>query len=301
VKTGIVYTDKYYIDIGAHVFPTAKYRLIKKRLSQDLSIVNKIDFVEPDRASDRDILRVHTADYLEKLKRGKLSLGEILTLELPYSKKLVEGAILCSGGTIRASEIALKNGIGIHLGGGFHHAFSDHGEGFCVLNDIAIAIRKIIAEKKVKKALVIDCDLHQGNGTAHIFRRDSDVFTFSVHQENNYPFCKPKSDMDIGLRDRTKDREYLAELERNIPKIISDFKPDFIMYVAGADPYEHDRIGNLALTIKGLEKRDSFVYNQAKNYQVPIAVVLAGGYALDQEDTVAIQYNTIKEAVKTFN
>ena len=301
MKTGIVYTDKYYIDIGDHVFPTAKYRLIKKRLLQDLGIVNKIAFVEPDRASDKDILRVHTAGYLEKLKHGKLSLAEILTLELPYSKKLAEGAILCCGGTIRASEIALENGLGIHLGGGFHHAFPDHGEGFCVLNDIAVAVKKIIVEKKAKKALIIDCDLHQGNGTAHIFRDDKNVFTFSVHQENNYPFHKPKSDMDIGLRDRTKDREYLAELEENIPRIISDFKPDFIMYVAGADPYEHDRIGNLALTINGLEKRDSFVYNQAKNYQVPIAVVLAGGYALNREDTVTIQFNTIKEAVETFN
>ncbi len=301
MKTEIVYTDKYYIDIGAHVFPTAKYRLIKKRLLQDLGIINKIAFVEPDRASDKDILRVHTAGYLEKLKHGKLSPAELATLELPYSKKLMEGAMLSSGGTIRASEIALESGLGIHLGGGFHHAFPDHGEGFCILNDIAVAVRKIIVGKKVKKALIIDCDLHQGNGTAHIFRDDKNVFTFSVHQENNYPFHKPKSDMDIGLRDRTKDREYLAALEENIPKIISDFKPDFIMYVAGADPYEHDQIGNLALTVNGLEKRDSFVYDQAKNYQVPIAVVLAGGYAVNREDTVMIQYNTIKEAVRTFN
>lgn len=301
MKTRIVYTDRYYIDIGAHVFPTAKYRLIKKRLSQDLGIVNKIAFVEPDMASERDILRVHERRYLEKLKHGKLSLAEILTLEMPYSKELVEGAVLCCGGTIRASEIALEDGLGIHLGGGFHHAFPNHGEGFCVLNDIAVAVRKLIDEKNAKKALIIDCDLHQGNGTAYTFRDDKNVFTFSIHQENNYPFHKPKSNMDIGLLDRTKNKEYLAELERNIPRIISDFKPDFIMYVAGADPYEHDQIGNLALTTDGLEKRDSFVYNQAKNYQVPIAVVLAGGYAVNQEDTVTIQYNTVRGAVETFN
>ena len=301
MKTRIVYTDKYYVDIGAHVFPTVKYRLIKKRLLQDLGIVNKIAFSEPDIASERDILRVHTMVYLDKLKRGKLSLAEIQRLELPYSKKLVESSILCCGGTIRASEIALEDGLGIHLGGGFHHAFPDHGEGFCVLNDIAVAVRKIMAEKNVKKALIIDCDLHQGNGNAYIFRDDKNVFTFSVHQENNYPFYKPKSNMDIGLADRTKDKEYLAGLERNIPRIISDFKPDFIMYVAGADPYEHDRIGNLALTTGGLEKRDLFIYGQAKNYQVPIAVVLAGGYAVSKEDTVTIHYNTIRKAVKTFN
>ncbi len=301
MKTEIVYTDRYYIDIGAHVFPTAKYRLIKKRLLTDINIVNRIAFVEPLAASDKDLLRVHTAGYLEKLKHGKLTQAEIMVLELPYSKKLLECAILCSGGTIRASEIALEKGLGIHLGGGFHHAFPDHGEGFCVLNDIAVAVKKIMAEKKAKKILIIDCDLHQGNGTARIFSDDKNVFTFSIHQENNYPFHKPKSDLDIGLRDRTRDRGYLAELENNIPRIISDFKPDFIMYVAGADPYEHDRIGNLALTMKGLEKRDSFVYNQAKNYQLPIAVVLAGGYAVSQEDTVAIQFNTIKAAIRTLN
>ncbi|MBL7156922.1 MAG: histone deacetylase [Candidatus Omnitrophica bacterium] len=298
MKTKIVYTDKYYIDIGAHVFPTVKYRLIKKKLSKDLSIINKITFVEPEKASDEDLLRVHTADYIDKLKYGKLSLEEILTLELPYSKKLVEGSVLCCGGTIHAVEAALADGLGIHLGGGFHHAFPDHGEGFCVLNDIAVAIKKAIEERKIKKALIIDCDLHQGNGTAHIFQNESRVFTFSIHQENNYPFYKPKGNMDIGLADRAKDKEYLGHLEKNIPKIISDFKPELLMYVAGADPYEHDQIGNLALTIDGLKKRDSFIYTQGKNYQVPVSVVLAGGYAVRQEDMVQIQFNTIKTAVE---
>ena len=301
MKTRIVYSDRYYVDIGSHVFPTIKYRLIKSKLLKDLGIVNRIAFIEPEKAEGSDLLRVHTADYLDKLKFGRLSLEETLTLELSYSEELFESALLCCGGTIRAAEIALEDGLGIHLGGGFHHAFPDHGEGFCVLNDIAVAVRKAIDDKKIRKALVIDCDLHQGNGTAYIFQNEKRVFTFSIHQENNYPFHKPKSNMDIGLADRTRDRDYLAQLEKNIPRIISDFKPDFIMYVAGADPYEHDQIGNLALTINGLEKRDSFVYSQAKNYQVPIALVLAGGYAFNQEDTVTIQYNTVKEAVKMFN
>ena len=301
MKTKIVYSDKYYIDIGAHVFPTIKYRLIEKKLRKNLSIVNKITFIEPEKAREEDLLRVHTRSYIDKLKYGRLSLEEILTLELPYSKKLVEGSMLCCGGTIRAVESALEEGLGIHLGGGFHHAFPDHGEGFCVLNDIAVAVRKAIEEKRIKKALIIDCDLHQGNGTAYIFQNDKNVFTFSIHQENNYPFYKPKSNMDIGLADRTKDKEYLEELEKNIPKIISDFKPELIMYVAGADPYEHDQIGNLALTMEGLKKRDSFIYTQSKNYQIPAALVLAGGYAIKQEDTVDIQFNTIKGAVEALN
>ena len=301
MKTKIVYSDKYYIDIGAHVFPTIKYKLIKKRLLGDLSVVNRITFVEPEIAVEKDLLRVHTRTYLDKLKYGKLSFEEILTLELPYSKELAEGSMLCCGGTIRACESAIEDGLGIHLGGGFHHAFPDHGEGFCVLNDIAVGIMKVTKEDRIKKALIIDCDLHQGNGTAHIFQSDKNVFTFSIHQENNYPFYKPKSDMDIGLSDRAKDKEYLMRLEEHIPKIISDFKPEFIMYVAGADPYEHDQIGNLALTIDGLKKRDFFIYTQAKNYQIPVAVVLAGGYAVRKEDTVEIQFNTIKTAIETLN
>lgn len=299
MKTKIVYTDKYYVNIGAHVFPTAKYRLIRDKLSKDVSIINQITFVEPRMPQEEDLLRVHQAVYLGKLKHGKLSPEEMLTMELPYSKALVEGAMLCSGGTIKATELAIEEGLGIHLGGGFHHAFPDHGEGFCVLNDIAVAVRKVISDKRIKKAIIIDCDLHQGNGTAYIFQNDENVFTFSIHQENNYPFYKPKSNMDIGLRDRTKDKEYLKALEEHIPKIISDFKPDLIMYVAGADPYEHDQIGNLALTMEGLEKRDLFIYEQAKNYQIPLVVVLAGGYAIRQEDTVRIHFNTIKEAVET--
>jgi acetoin utilization deacetylase AcuC-like enzyme len=301
VKTKIFYSDAYYVDIGAHVFPTEKYRLIKKRLLGDLGIVNKIRFVEPEKPAEEDLRSVHTGEYLDKLKYGKLSTEEVLTLELPYSKELVKTAELFCGGTIGATEAALEDGLGVHLGGGFHHAFGDHGEGFCVLNDIAVAVRKCAREGRLKKALIIDCDLHQGNGTAHIFQNDDNIFTFSIHQENNYPFYKPGSNLDIGLKDRTRDKEYIAHLEKNIPIIITEFRPDFIMYVAGADPYEHDQIGNLALTKEGLGKRDYFVSSQARNYQIPMAVVLAGGYAVKQEDTVEIQFNTIKTAIERFN
>ncbi len=301
MKTLIIYSETYLVDIGAHVFPTSKYKRIRERLLKDISLVNRIEFKEPAPATYDDALRVHTREYMEKLTRGKLSYEEILILELPYSKELIKSSFLCCGGTILAARVALADGVGIHLGGGFHHAFADHGEGFCVLNDIAVALKKLISEKKVKKALVIDCDLHQGNGTASIFANDKNVFTFSIHQENNYPFYKPKSNMDIGLPDRAKDKEYIDKLEENIPKIISSFRPEIILYVAGADPYEHDKIGNLAVTKRGLLDRDEFIYSQAINYQIPLGVVLAGGYAEKEEDTVDIHFNTIKSAVNAFN
>ena len=288
----IVYCEGYYVDIGQHVFPTEKYRLIKEKLLREGGF-KAAHFITPKPAEDNDILLVHTKDYLNKLKNAGLSPLEIMKLELPYSKELVEASFLCVGGTIAASRIALREGRGAHLGGGFHHAFPDHGEGFCVFNDVAIGIKKLKAEGLVKRAMVIDCDLHQGNGTAAIFADDESVFTFSIHQENNYPFIKPKSSLDVGLKDRTKDKEYLTELEKHIPKIISSFKPELILYVAGADPYKDDQIGNLALTIDGLLKRDKYIIQLARNYHIPIATVLAGGYAFNKLDTVQIQYNTI--------
>ena len=301
MKTKIVYSKKYGVDIGAHVFPTQKYRMIKERMESEKALFPGIDFVEPPCADEKDVLLVHDKTYIDKLKKAKLSEQEMLTLELPYSKELVYGAFLCCGGTILASELALEQRIGIHVGGGFHHAFPDHGEGFCVLNDIAVAVRKLKKDKKIQRALIIDCDLHQGNGSAFIFADDKGVFTFSIHQEHNYPFYKPESDLDIGLPDRTKDKVYLKYLEESIPKIISDFKPDFIIYVAGADPYEKDQIGNLAVTIDGLEQRDEFIFSQGLHYGVPMAMVLAGGYAYNYNDTVKIHFNTIKTAIKVFS
>jgi len=287
----VVYSPKYKVDIGNHVFPTVKYDMVKDLLGND------VEFIEPGKALDEDILLVHTRDYLDKIKNGTLRPEEEQKLELPYSKALALASIICCGGSIKAAEIALEDGVGAHLGGGFHHAFPDHGEGFCVFNDVAVAVRKLLKSKKIKKAMVIDCDLHQGNGTASIFAQDKAVFTFSIHQQNNYPFIKPASDLDIGLADGTEDDEYLAQLEKNIPIIVDKFKPEFIMYVAGADPYRNDMIGGLRLTIEGLRKRDEFVAQQAKTRQIPIAVVLAGGYAIKVEDTAKIQYNTVKTLI----
>jgi acetoin utilization deacetylase AcuC-like enzyme len=296
-KKRVVYSDKYYVNIGSHVFPTKKYRLIRERLMRE-KLLSAEDFELPQPASDGDILLVHSEEYLNKLKNGTLSFEEMFRLELPYSKELVQASYVCVNGTIRSCIIALEKGMGVHLGGGFHHAFSDHGEGFCVFNDVAIAIRRMMKDKRIEKAMTIDCDLHQANGTADIFKDDENVFTFSIHQQNNYPFYKPQSDLDIGLDDYASDKDYLNKLHEYIPKIISDFKPQLILYVAGADPYKDDQIGNLALTIDGLKERDEFIFETARNFDVPIAVVLAGGYAANIEDTVTIHFNTVKTALE---
>lgn len=296
-KRKVVYSDKYDVDIGAHVFPTKKYKLVCERLLRE-GLLEEEDLESPHAASEEDMLLVHSQEYLNKLKTGTLSFEEIFKLEMPYSKEIVRASYLCVSGTIMACGIALDKGVGIHIGGGFHHAFRDHGEGFCVLNDIAIAIRKAIKAGRVARVMTIDCDLHQGNGTADIFSDDDEVFTFSIHQQNNYPFYKPKSNLDIGLDDYTGDKIYLNKLKRHIPKIISDFRPQLVFYVAGADPYKNDQIGNLALTIEGLKERDEFIFETSRNFNVPIAVVLAGGYAADIRDTVTIHFNTVKAALE---
>lgn len=296
LPTKLVYSKDYNVDIGLHVFPTIKYPLLKEKLLEG-GIACEEDFIEPEYATREDLLLVHSEDYVKKLLEGTLADLDIARLELPYSKKLVDSSIRCAGGTILASKLALKNKLGIHLGGGFHHAFPDHGEGFCVLNDIAIAIKKLLKEKLIKKAFVIDCDLHQGNGTAAIFQNDPGVFTFSIHEENNYPFYKPESSLDIGLNKATGDKEYLKRLQKPIPEIISKLKPDFLVFVAGADVYKHDQLGTLNLSIGGIKERDSFVFKEAKKNSIPLALVLAGGYAKDLNDTVAIHYNTVKEGL----
>jgi len=292
----IVYSDRYDVDIGAHVFPTRKYKLIHERLIAG-RLLRDEDFECPCPASDEDVLLVHSQEYLKKLKTGTLSFEEIFKLELPYSPELVKASSICVDGTVRTCAMALEKGVGVHIGGGFHHAFGDHGEGFCIFNDIAVAIRKMIKDGRVKNAMTIDCDLHQGNGTADIFKNDKNVFTFSIHQQNNYPFYKPKSDLDIGLDDYASDKVYLGKLHKHVPEIISTFKPQLLVYVAGADPYKNDQIGNLALTIEGLQKRDEFIVETARNFSVPTAVVLAGGYAARVEDTVTIHVNTVKTAL----
>lgn len=293
----VVYSDEYDVEIGAHVFQTVKYKLIRERLITE-KLLTEEEFISPQAVSDEDILLVHSKEYLDKIKDGTLSFEELFRLELPYSKELVHASYVCVDGTIKSCDIALEIGVGAHLGGGFHHAFKDHGEGFCVFNDVAIAIKRMMKDERVKKAMTIDCDLHQGNGTADIFRDDKNVFTFSIHQQNNYPFYKPKSSLDIGLDDYTADKAYIDKIQEYIPRIISDFKPQLIIYVAGADPYKEDQLGNLGLTIDGLKRRDEFIIETARNFNVPVTVVLAGGYAVNIEDTITIHFNTVKTALK---
>ncbi len=295
-----IYSQNYYADIGAHVFPMEKYRLLYEAIIKE-GIAGRGGFIEPEPASDEDIALVHTRDYIHKLKTGTLSHEDEMRLELPYSKELVEASWLGAGGSILSARTSLNEGWGMNLAGGFHHAFQDHGEGFCVLNDIAIAIRVLLKEKKIKKAAVVDLDLHQGNGTAAIFGSDRKVFTFSMHQENNYPFYKPRSTLDIGLHDGTGDEEYLDKLRKALKEVIDDFQPDFIIYLAGADPYVHDQLGGLSISIKGLKQRDEEVIKRVKEKGIPVSVVLGGGYAFKISDTVQIHFNTARTLKEIFN
>lgn len=290
----LIYDDRYDLNLGTHVFPSQKYRLVQERLLAD-GIAGPGDFLSPAPAEDEDILRVHTADYVRKLKTGALSHTEIMVLEIPYSQKLMDACWLAAGGSILAAHCAIADGWAVNIGGGFHHAFPDHGEGFCAINDVAVAIRRMQFEGAIKTAMVVDTDVHHGNGTAAIFGRDESVFTLSIHQEHNYPLVKPPSNIDVNLPDGTGDEDYLAILEKNLHQAFHEFAPELLFYVAGADPYREDQLGGLALTMEGLARRDALVFDYAKRHGIPVAVTLAGGYARDVADTVGIHVNTIKE------
>jgi acetoin utilization deacetylase AcuC-like enzyme len=277
------------------VFPSIKYRLVKEKLLRE-HIAEPGDFVEPPPASDDDIALVHHREYLRRLQTGKLSYLEVLRLEIPYSPELVRAVWLCAGGSILAGRLALEDGVCVNVGGGFHHAYPDHGEGFCVLNDFAVAIRRLQKDKTIEQAMTVDCDVHQGNGTAAIFGGDHTVFTLSIHQMNNYPYPKPPSSLDINLRDGVGDEEYLRELAQGLDRALAEFRPDLIFYLAGADPYRDDQLGGLKLSLEGLEKRDRLVFEKASGRNIPVAVTLAGGYARQLEDTIQIHSNTIRVA-----
>lgn len=291
----IVWHEKYEVDIGPHVFPTLKYRAARDRLLQEGTIAAE-DIRRPTAASDRQVSLVHTPAYLSKMKSGAFSLQDVMLLEVPFSKELREAMWLCTGGTILAGRLAVDGGRAIHLGGGFHHAFPDHGEGFCLINDVAIAVRALMYEGAIERAIVVDCDVHHGNGTAAVFRDEPEVFTFSIHQEHNYPAWKPPSDLDLGLADGTGDREYLGLLERHLPEVLDRHRPDLLFFLAGADPYEHDQLGGLKLSLAGLRQRDELVLQFAEAAKVPVAVTLAGGYAWRLEDTIEIHCGTVRAA-----
>lgn len=285
-----VYSPEYTYDIGEHVFHIEKYALLHQKLIKS-SIAKREDFELSQPATLQDLLLVHTKEYINDLLNLKIT-QKTVSAELPLTKEIVNAYILMAGGTILSAYLALETKINLHIGGGWHHAFSDKAEWFCYINDIAVAIRKLQQKKLVKRFAVIDCDLHHGNGTAYIFRNDKDVFTFSIHQENLYP-VKQKSTLDIGLNDFTTDDVYLNKLSFALDKI-KEFKVEFIVYVGGADIYENDRLGNLKITKEGIKKRDEMVLSFAYENKIPTCITLAGGYAFDVEDTVDIHYNTCK-------
>jgi acetoin utilization deacetylase AcuC-like enzyme len=292
----LVYDERYDLNLGAHVFPSQKYRLVYERLLQE-GIASQDDFLKPIPATDEDILRVHSQDYVYKLKSGSLTRAEVMRMEVPYSTELIEACWLAAGGSILSARRALEDGFSANIGGGFHHAYPDHGEGFCVIHDVAVAIRKMQVDGAIERAMVVDTDVHQGNGTAAIFGGDETVFTMSIHQEHNYPYPKPPSTIDVNLPDGMGDADYLAILEKYLHRSFDEFSPQLLFYVAGADPYQEDQLGGLALTMEGLARRDALVLGYAQRNQVPTAVTLAGGYARKVEDTVTIHVNTIKAAI----
>ncbi len=321
----LIYSDEYYLPIGQHVFPAEKYRRVRNRLIET-GVAGPEDFVTPAPASDQDILLVHTREYVNKLKTGTLSAREELELEVPYSPELVKAFWLAAGGSMLAAQRALNDGVSVNIGGGFHHAFPDHGEGFCMIHDVAVAIRRMQRDNRIRTAMTIDCDVHHGNGTAAIFAgtrtmseplpssgpavlgkkplmrgtHAGDVFTISLHQENNYPAWKPPSSIDVDLPDGITDDDYLAWLDNALSSGLRQFTPDLICYIAGADPYREDQLGGLALTIDGLKKRDELVFRAAKAQRIPVMVTYAGGYAQRVEDTVTIHANTVLAAKDTF-
>ena len=291
----LVYHDGYDLSLGDHVFPSVKFRLIRARLLEE-GVALPGDFVEPAPAGMEDVQRVHTREWAHALRYGTLTYGQILRLEIPYSSRMVDAFFLAAGGTTLAARNALRDGASVNLSGGFHHAFAGHGEGFCALHDVAIAIRALQREGLIERAMVVDVDVHHGNGTAAIFAGDPTVFTYSIHQFANYPEEKPPSNIDVHLPDGLGDADYLRKLERTLAPAIKGFRPQLLMCVAGSDPYLEDKLGGLALTLEGLRRRDALVFRLAHEAGVPVAVTLAGGYAVLLQDTVTIHANTVKAA-----
>lgn len=320
----LIYSDGYYLPIGAHVFPAEKYRRVHDNLLAE-GVAHQGDFIEPEPAADEDILLVHTPEYVGKLKTGTLSAREALELEVPFSQELVRAFWLAAGGSILSARQALVDRVSVNIGGGFHHAFPDHGEGFCMIHDVAVAIRRLQRDGKIRTAMTVDCDVHQGNGTAAIFagkhatsdplpsasgspvamqsvrrKNAGDVFTISLHQQNNYPMWKPPSSIDVDLPDGIGDADYLAWLDNALSSGLRQSEPDLLCYIAGADPYKEDQLGGLSLTIDGLKKRDELVFRMAHARDIPVMVTFAGGYARNVEDTVTIHSNTVIAAKEVF-
>tara|TARA_Y100000814_G_scaffold149778_1_gene108951 strand:+ start:114 stop:998 length:885 start_codon:yes stop_codon:yes gene_type:complete len=286
--TSIIFHPKYHAEIGNHVMQIDKYKKVFDKLNE-LNI-KKQNFHKPLKASIGELALIHSSEYINEFLSAKHT-TKTISSELPLDNHIVDFFLYATGGTILAAKKALEKNYAINLNGGFHHAFKNKAEGFCYINDIAVAIATLQNENRIKRALVIDCDLHQGNGTARIFRNDERVFTFSIHQQNIYPI-KEKSNLDIGLYDLTGDSDYLKHIEKSIPKILNSHRPELVIYQAGADPFSGDQLGSLKITKEGLRKRDDLVIENCKKLCIPIAGTLGGGYATDPVDTVDIHLQT---------
>jgi len=291
----LVYHEQYDLHLGEHVFPSKKFKWLHDRLLRS-RFAEAADFTAPEPATDEDVLLVHDREWVSKLRNGTLTYHDIMQLEIPYSRQMVEAFWLAAGGTTLAARLALEMGVGFNVGGGFHHAFPAHGEGFCAINDIAIAVRCLQRDGAIRRAMVVDCDVHHGNGTAAVFTGDTTVFTLSIHQFNNYPSVKPLSSLDIHLADGIGDAEYIHRLSNGYRAALAMFQPELVLYVAGADPYCEDQLGGLSLSFDGLRERDNLIIWTALSHKIPVAIVLAGGYAMNVEDTVTIHANTAEVA-----
>ena len=280
---------------NGHRFPIAKYALLRQRVI-DQEIVPAEHVHDPSSARREDLLLVHTPDYVDRFTTGALTRDEERRLGFPWSAALVERSYRAAGGTLEAAVCALDDGIAMNLAGGTHHAFPSHGEGFCVFNDVAVAVRALQRDGRISRAAIVDLDVHQGNGTNEVFAGDDRVFTFSMHGRKNYPFHKVPGSLDVELDDHTGDDEYLELLADALPRVLHQARPDLVVYLAGADPYVGDRLGRLALTLGGLARRDTFVLNQCREVGLPVVVTIAGGYAEPITDTVAIHATTARIA-----
>jgi acetoin utilization deacetylase AcuC-like enzyme len=292
------YSDHFPIPLPPdHRFPIDKYSLLRKMIISE-KIISVGDLRVPDPATQDQICLAHDPVYVEKVFSGSLSEREIRRIGFPWSPELVVRSQRSVGGTIAACRSALDGGVSANLAGGTHHAHRDFGSGFCVFNDCAVAIKALQGEQIVEHVTIVDCDVHQGDGTAAIFSSDPSVFTFSIHGAHNFPFHKVPSDLDVELEDGAGDAEYLQSLSVGLTKVFNDFKGDLVIYLAGADPYQDDRLGRLALTKAGLAERDNLVFDTCKQARLPVAVVMSGGYARKVVDTIAIHKETIHQAAK---
>ncbi|MGD9332478.1 MAG: histone deacetylase [Desulfobacterales bacterium] len=276
-----------------HRFPAEKYAMLTRRLVED-GIVDRDELLVPRETTREELLRVHSPDYLKRLESGQMTPREIRRIGLPWSLDLVKRAYRSVGATVESCFGALDDGMAISLSGGTHHAFADRGEGYCLLNDVAVAARAIQAANRAGRILVIDADVHQGNGTAYLFRHDPSVFTFSIHGQNNFPLQKQASDLDVALADGTSDEAYLAALRNGLAAVADRFVPELAVYLAGADPHRNDRYGRMALTKEGLALRDREVLAFCHKHRLPVAVTMAGGYGRNIADTVAIHVQTVR-------